>query len=183
MTDKPQPWERVSRETILDTRFVKVFNDVVKLPAGNVLDDYTVVSLKTGAIIVATDTEGNLITFYEYKHGIRRVVLTLPGGGVEDGQSPLETASKELLEETGYYSDELELVKVLHEYPSKLDHSIYVVRAKNARKIQDVEHELTESIGEVHLLPLDTQNGSDLFEASAAIAALALTLPEFLKRV
>ena len=181
MSIKPEKWRQLNRKTIFDTKFLKVFEDTVELPSGDVYDDYTVVSLISGVIIVATDIDDNLITFFEYKHAINEVVLTLPSGGIDEGHSVLETAAKELLEETGYVSEELELVKTLREYPSKLDHIIHVVRAKNAKKVQEVEHESTESIGEVRLIPANAKNISELFEASAAIAALALTIPGLLK--
>ena len=51
-------WERTHRETLLDTRFMKVYEDTVRLPDGNVIDDYTVVTLPSGVIVVATDEEG-----------------------------------------------------------------------------------------------------------------------------
>lgn len=181
MVTKPEHWQRLSRQTLLDTRFLKVYQDTVKLPTGDIFDDYTVATLNSGVVIVATDLEGRLITQFEYKYAIDKVILNLPSGSIEGSESPLEVAAKELLEETGYKSDDLELIKETYEYPSKLSHSIFIVRAKNAIKIQDVTHESTESISEIQLLSADTKDFGGEFNTTYAITALALTLPEFIR--
>jgi len=181
MVSKPQKWQRLHRETLLDTRFMKVYQDTVKLPTGATFDDYTVATLPSGVIVVATDTEGRLITQFEYKYAIDRVILNLPSGSVEHGRTPLEVAALELLEETGYESKELEFIKTIYEYPSKLDHVIHVVRAKNAAKVKEVAHEATESISEVHLITADMPDFGGEFDTTYNITALALTLPEYIR--
>lgn len=108
--------------------------------------------MPSGVVIVATDCSDNLLVQYEYKYAIDKTILNLPSGSVEENDSILATATRELLEETGYESNELELIDTLYEYPSKADHLIYIVRAKNARKTSDVTHEITETINAVKLL-------------------------------
>jgi len=181
LDSKPQKWQRLNRETLLDTKFLKVFEDTVKLPSGDVFDDYSVVTLPNGVVIVATDVDGRLIAQFEYKYAIDKVILNLPSGGVEKGETPLEAAAKELLEETGYSSDDIELIQTVYEYPSKLDHVLYIVRVKNAVKVKDAVHEATESISQVHLISADMTDFGGVFDTTYNITALALTLPEFLK--
>lgn len=180
MTNILPDWDRRKRSTLVDTPFMKVYQDVVRLPDGTIIDDYTVVSLPSGVIVVATDIEGRLLAQYEYKYAINRTILNLPSGSIEDSASVLETAKKELLEETGYESTELEFVDTLYEYPSKADHLVHIVRARNAKKITDVQHEQTESISEVLLLTPEIRRASGVFDTTYAVSALALTLPEYL---
>jgi ADP-ribose pyrophosphatase len=182
MLNKPEHWQRLSRDTLVDTRFIKVYQDKVQLPTGDTFDDYTVATLPSGVVIVATDEDGKLITQFEYKYAIDKVILNLPSGSVEGNELPLEAAAKELLEETGYVSEELELIQTTYEYPSKLNHLLYIVRAKNARKVQEATHEATESISEVHLIDADMPDYGGIFDTTYNIAALALTLPEFLRK-
>jgi len=181
MSTKPIKWQRLSRKILLDTKFLKVYEDTVKLPTGAIFDDYTVATLPSGVVVVATDTEGRLITLFEYKYAIDKTILNLPSGSIENGRSPLEVAALELLEETGYESKELEFIQTTYEYPSKLDHELHIVRAKNAVKVRDAAHEATESISDVHLISSNMSDYGGVFDTTYNITALALTLPEFLK--
>ena len=179
MVQKPNSWKQLDRQTLLDSKFMSVYMDTVKLPNGQIFDDYTVAKLPSGVVVVATDSDGALITQFEYKYAIDQVILNLPSGSVEGGKSPVEVARQELLEETGYTADDFELIQTTYEYPSKLSHELHIVRAKNARKVQEAKHEETESISDVYLI----QSGADyddVFNTTYNITALALTEPQFL---
>lgn len=182
MAPQDTHWKRRARKTLYTSKFLELFSDTVELPNGTIIDDYSVVRLMNGVVIIATDEENRLITQYEYKYAVDKTILNLPSGGIEEGQSPLEAAAKELLEETGYESDELEIVQTVYEYPSKLEHVIHFVRAKNARPVKYVSHEETENISPVKLLSVDDEDYGGVFDATYTIAGLALTLPEFLVR-
>lgn len=179
---KPQGWSRLHRNTVIDSKFLQVHYDKVELPNGVVIDDYSVATLPSGVVIVATDEDNRLLTQYEYKYAIDKVILNLPSGSMEAGKTPLEMAAIELEEETGYISDDLELIQTLYEYPSKLDHVLHIVRARNAKKTKDIKHEQTESIGSVRLITADMDDFGGVFDTTYTVSALALTLPEFLTR-
>lgn len=173
-------WKQLNRETLLDSKYLKVYFDKVLLPSGYIINDYSVASLPSGVVIVATDKDNKLLVQTEYKYAIDKHIINLPSGSVEEGEEPLEVAARELLEETGYMSDELELIKTIYEYPSKLDHVLHIVRAKNAHKVNSPEHEQTETIGVIQLLSEAEAQKQD-FNTSYNISALALTLPTYIK--
>jgi 8-oxo-dGTP pyrophosphatase MutT (NUDIX family) len=174
-------WEKKARRTLVDTQYLQVYKDSVKLPNGTVIDDYTVYSLPRGVVVVATDFDGKLLAQYEYKYAIDKTIINLPSGSLDKDEPILVAAARELLEETGYESSELELIITLYEHPSKSDHIMYVVRAKNAKKVADVVHEGTENISPVILLSPDDVDIISAFNTSYNVLALALTLPDFLQ--
>jgi 8-oxo-dGTP pyrophosphatase MutT (NUDIX family) len=98
----PDPWQTLSSQTVFDSRWFRVRKDVVRLPSGLELDDYYVIEQPTFVKICACTGQGDLIFVREYKHGIGRSVLQLPGGLVDAGEGPREAAERELREETGY---------------------------------------------------------------------------------
>ena len=53
------------------------------------------------AVIVAVDVEGFVTLVRQFREAARRPVLEIPAGTIEGGEEPLETARRELLEETG----------------------------------------------------------------------------------
>ncbi len=178
-------WRQVERRTVLQTPFIGVWEDTVQLPTGQTIDDYSVVSLPDGVLIVATDEDDKLIMFNEYKYAANKEVLGFPAGGINEDELPIEAAARELLEETGYISEELTHVGALDVYPSKVVHTNHVVRAKNARRVKDPEHEATESIGEVQLIDLEDiaqMQRDGHFRTTYLLAALALTFPDYLNR-
>lgn len=176
-------WKRLNRTTVYNSRFMQMYVDEVQLPSGEVFDDYSVVTLPPGVIVIATDQDGKLILFREYKYAVNETVLMFPAGGLDGKESPIEAAKRELLEEAGYTSDEVEYMTALTIYPSKVDHATHFVRIKNAKKVADVAHEATETIGDIELVAPEQisqliQRGQ--FTTMFMIASFALAFPEHL---
>lgn len=176
-------WKTLKRDTILSTPFIDVWNDTIELPSGNVVDDYSVVGLADGVLVVATDQQDRLVMFDEYKYAIDKSILTMPAGKIDEGEAPVEAAIRELLEETGYSSDEVEYIAPLYVYPSKIKHTSHVVRVRNAVLRAPKQHEATELIGEIRLIPLDEikiLQAEGALNTTYVLSALALTLPQHL---
>ncbi len=78
----------------------------VELPDGRVVEEFLWVQTRDFAMTVAVTPHGHVVLERSYKHGPRRVALSLPAGYVEPGELPEQAARRELREETGYASDE-----------------------------------------------------------------------------
>jgi len=93
--------ERVSGEVVYAGKFFKVYKDVVRLPDGTQgMRDYL---RHPGAVaVVALTAGGEVVLERQYRYPLGRDLVEIPAGKLEAGEEHLETAKRELREETGY---------------------------------------------------------------------------------
>jgi ADP-ribose pyrophosphatase len=99
-------WKTLSKETILSTnKFLTVEKHSVQLPDGKIIPDWQWVITPDFTNVVAITSEYKFITIRQYKYGLDGISLSPVGGYMESGEDPLESAKRELLEETGFIAD------------------------------------------------------------------------------
>ncbi|UOQ68381.1 NUDIX hydrolase [Hymenobacter volaticus] len=154
MSSEIKPWTTLSSELVFNHRWYKLRRDHVQLPTGQQLDDYFV-SVRANVVLVFPVTEDqHVIMVRQYKHGIGEILIEVPGGVIDEGEtSPLEAAKRELVEETGYVSDEMEQLIAVSDNPTKDTNRIYFFLARNARLVAAQHLDETENI-EVLRVPL-----------------------------
>lgn len=91
------------------------------------------------AICGAITEDGDILMVRQFRPGPDRYVYDMPGGMIDEGQTPLETVRKELMEETGYAGDFTELTTTYVTAYSTARKHIYL--AKNCRKVQPPEED------------------------------------------
>jgi ADP-ribose pyrophosphatase len=99
---------------------------------------------RTGTIQVIPTADDHIYLSYEEQPTKPRS-YTLFGGRQEENEDPLVTAKRELLEETGFESDDWELLKT-YENGGKIEWPMYVYVARNCRKVTDQKLDPGEKI-------------------------------------
>ena len=104
-----QKWESLAKESILvKNPWFEIFKEKIQLPDGKVVPEYYEIEMPHYTAAFAVTLEQKIIVLRCYRHAIGEVTLTMPGGMIEKGESPLEGIQREFLEETGYKAKEWE---------------------------------------------------------------------------
>lgn len=148
-------WVIESSRTIFRDRWLSVRADRCRMPDGREVEPYYVLEYPDWVNVVAVTESQGVVLVRQYRHGVGRVLLELPSGVVEtaDGD-PVETARRELLEETGYTSDSFRLTGVLSANPATHSNRAHCFLATGCRKVAEPKLDEIEEL-EVVVKPLD----------------------------
>jgi len=104
-----KPWKVLRSETVYSLPpYLTVHSHSVELPDGQVIEPYFRIDLRSWVVMLAITADRDVVVARQYRHGIGRESLMLPGGLLEEGEDPLDAAKRELMEETGFASDSWE---------------------------------------------------------------------------
>ncbi|MCJ8164473.1 NUDIX hydrolase [Pontibacter sp. E15-1] len=150
----PTPWKVLKTEMVVDEKWYKLRRDHVALPNGLELDDYYV-SVRPDVVLTFPLTADNQVIFVrQYKHAASDIFIELPGGVIDAHETePAEAAKRELLEETGYTTSEVEFLLEVTDNPTKDTNKIYFFLARNVHKVAEQDLDDSEAI-EVLKVPL-----------------------------
>lgn len=116
-----------------------------------VVPDFYVTEATDWVNVIAITKEGKFIMEEQYRHGIQKVSFELCAGMVDEGETPMGTAKRELLEETGYTGGDWTAYGMSVPNASGATTKCYHFLATDVERIQSPKPEKTEDI-KIHLL-------------------------------
>lgn len=85
-----------------------------------------------GAVVVVAMADADTVLLTrEYACGLHRYELGLPRGRIDEGETPLQAADRELKEEAGFGARQLQVLRELTLAPSYMDHITHLVLARD----------------------------------------------------
>lgn len=148
-------WSILKSDYLLKTPWLTVRKDHVKQPTGVELEDFYVLEYPDWINVIAITEDGKYIIEEQYRHGIQKVCVELCAGNVESGETPLETAQRELLEETGYGEGEWSIIGKYAPNASAMTNYCHCFLAKGVKKLQNQQLDQSEHI-KIRLVSEDT---------------------------
>lgn len=134
---------KILTEELIDLGYRKLFRRNYLLPNGEKAE-FLIKKEPVVVCMVPITKDNKVVLTKQYRPGPDKILLELPGGGVEAGESPEESALRELAEETGY-TGEIKYVgpSVDSAYSTLERHNFVVI---NAEKVQEQKLDDTEFI-------------------------------------
>jgi ADP-ribose pyrophosphatase len=130
-------WKKRSSHYLHKCPWATLRSDKCEMPNGHIVEDYYVLEYPDWVNAVALTEDNKILMVYQYRHAAGIVSLEIPGGVIEEGESPEEALRRELLEETGYLFNDFELLCTVYANPSTADNQTYCYLARGGKKIQE----------------------------------------------
>jgi len=144
--ERLRPWTIVASNYRIDEPYLRLRADRVELADGTIVEDYFVRETRGFTIVAALTPARELVLVRQYKHGIGRIILELPAGVIDAGESAADCAVRELAEETGYAGDPPQLLRTIATDPTNSTGtaSIFLIENAELRTAQSLD--VTETI-------------------------------------
>ena len=170
--DKSLAWEEISREHIVQDQWIDFRKSAYRYPDGRVFEPFYTYSRRDYCVIVASDEDGNYLCVRQFRQGIREVTTEFPAGGIErkDGreyasgarvaeqaEEALEAAKRELMEETGYVSDDWTHLITIPSNATIADNYAHIFMAKGCRQPGDQHLDETEVLTVIRHSPQEIE--------------------------
>lgn len=131
----------VESELVYQGLFLKVRRDKAQLPDGSIHGREWVVHPGASAILALAD-DGRVLIERQFRYAMQQVYVEIPAGKIDPGETPLQTARRELLEETGYTAKLWALLTRIHPAIGFTNEiiDIFVARELGARETRKLDH-------------------------------------------
>lgn len=140
-----RPWRLLKREHVGNFRIFDITIDRKVNPRNGYEHDFYVMHPPGWVNIVPVTTDGRLVMVEQYRHGSDTVEIELPGGVMDpEDDSPIETAIRELREESGYEGRDARIIGEVYSNPAIMSNKTATVLIEDC----ELKHEIELDEGE-----------------------------------
>jgi 8-oxo-dGTP pyrophosphatase MutT (NUDIX family) len=150
MAHSTDRWRTLGERYLYESPWCSFRLDEVRLPDGARIEYGVLESAGFTAVVPVTE-QGGVVLVRQWRQPVGGFTLELPGGGVDKGKSPPETAQRELLEETGYRAEDLTHLFSVHTSPGRSTEMCHLFRCRAVRALSGPRPEPTEFVSAVEL--------------------------------
>ena len=144
--NEDRKWAVLSSEYLIRRPWLTARRDVARLPDGRINNEYYVLEYPDWVNVIAITKDGQVVLERQYRHGLGKTCYELPCGVIEAGETPLEAAKRELLEETGYAGGQWQPWMTLSPNPATSSNLAHSFLAIGVEKVSGQHLDATEDI-------------------------------------
>ncbi|GIU81671.1 MAG: NUDIX hydrolase [Acidobacteria bacterium] len=137
-------WKREKSRLLADCKVFKVREDSVRSD-GKEIKVYVIENPDWVNIIALTDKQ-EVVLIEQFRYGTEEVILEIPGGMIDEGETAEDAARRELSEETGFSAEKWILLGESNPNPAIQNNKLYHFLALNASKTGNVNFDENESV-------------------------------------
>ena len=149
----PGPWAFLHSKILYVCRIFTLKVEGYRSPRTGKEHDFYLLDSPDWVNVIPLTPDGRIILVKQYRVGTRDFSLEIPGGMLDQGESPEGAAVRELLEETGYAGDDPILLGIVHPNPAFQTNRCHTFLVNNVRPKAPLRQDSTEDI-EVESAPL-----------------------------
>ena len=128
-------WKCLKSELVLDSKYLKVKKDIVKLPNGD-KKEWVYWDSPDSAMVLGMTKDKKLIMIKQYRYMVDDQVIEFPSGYNQDAETIEDGARREFEEETGYSSGALTKLGAFYETYGQLNRKIHLFFTKDIVKLK-----------------------------------------------
>lgn len=154
-SDKPSspehnPYKVLASEYLAREPWYTVRRERVELPSGVEIPVWYIFEFPDWVNVIALTKDDRFVFISQYRHALGETRYELVAGCCEEGETPEESARRELLEETGYGGGRWEQFMVTSPNPTNHTNRVYTFLAVGVERIDEQHTEPSEDI-RVHI--------------------------------
>jgi ADP-ribose pyrophosphatase len=164
-------WKRTTSKIIGSFRIFSIREDRYRLPRNDREASFYILESNDWVNVIPLTEAGEVILIRQFRFGTEEVTLEIPGGIVEPGHTPLQAGQNELLEETGFHSDQWDYLGFVRPNPAFLNNRCHSFLARGVKKVAQIRLEESE---EIEMLKVPYAEIKTLIEKGAITHSLVI---------
>ena len=152
-------WEKLSSRYLVKEKWATLRVDTCRMPDGTLIDDYYVLEYPNWVTGIAVTEDSEVLLIRRYRHAAEEVILEVPGGCIDPGETPEQAIVREMLEETGYAFESVEPISTVYANPSTAANKTFGFLLQGGKKVQEQHLDGRE---EIEVLKVSMQEFKEL---------------------
>jgi ADP-ribose pyrophosphatase len=146
-------WRRVRSTPVARFRVMDVSRVELEDSDGRDRGEVFTLECRDWCNVVAITPDDQVVLVWQYRFGTDALSLEIPGGVIDEGETPEHAALRELREESGYEADRLEPLLVVEANPAIQNNRCHSFVARGARPTAPTKFDAQEEL-ETALVPV-----------------------------